>query len=448
MLASWRERRRRRTALREATKVLERHLLGKDLAELEREGGWDVLTTLHGWKAIDDVWDSFTNAQLEKIMHTSSIVYACVRKICLVAPDAFMEIGRWDGESWEPDEDHPTLELLRQPNPNSDWRTFLWSFLSHWLLTGESYVHKRRNGAGEIIELHAVPTSWISPQSYQGRHWYEVSSGYGEREIVLPEDMFAAFYPDPNCPTRGVGPMQAALKDLQIDDARAAMMIEILSNTHFAGTVLHQSEMWTEDQKAEMRRVLKDVIGPGKRASPLFTWGDGAKVDFPQPPADIDWPGTAGLSESRICACYGIPPMLLGLRVGLEASTYSNYDAARRIFYQDTMRPTWDWTASTLERGLFRDEDLEDEVEAEYDHIPELQEDLDTMHERVRKDFHAGLLTLNEALVATGQDEVPHGDVRVLPMALVPFELGSAGETPPERPPHDGGAGCEPADST
>lgn len=413
---------------------------GKDLAELEREGGWDILATLHGWAEVEDIWENYTNSKLERISHLSSVVFACMRKICQVAPDAAMEFGEWEGDSWEPDEHHWALDLMRQPNERMDYRTFTWSWLAHWLLTGESYIWKERNRGGDIIALHPYPTSWMSHHTREGKSWWEVSTGYGQHAVLQEDDVFVSYFPDPNNPDRGSGPMQACLKDLQIDDARAALMIEVLSNLHFAGTVVHSDEHWSEPQKLEMRRVLKDVIGPGKRASPLFTSGEGAKVEFPEPTRDIDWPSTADLAESRICAAWGVPPILIGLRVGLESATYSNYGQAKRAFYTETMRPQWDWMASGLERGLFRNEDDPDtEVEADYDDIPELQEDLDTLHERVLKDFHGGLLTLDQALAATDREELGSakgGDVRLIPMSLVEFAPGAPAEPVPPRPEH------------
>ena len=423
-------------------KMAVEHYRGKDMAELRSEGGWDILS--HAWASADDIWTSYTNADLESAAQMSAVVYACMRMICSSAPRAWMEIGKWDGDNWEPVEKHPYLDLLRQPNPMADWRTFLWSMLSHWLLTGFSYIHKVRDPTNPrtIAALYAYPTSWVTAiaNDRTGKlvH-YEVGGPYADRKLIVkPEDMFAMWQPDPGNPLGGLAPMHAAVRDYQTDNSRASMMIEILSNTHFASAVLQTPEnmFWTEPQKEEIRSALRDLIGPGKRGDPLFLAG-GTKAEFPQPPSDLDWPGISGLSESRMCSCFGVPPVIIGLRVGLENSPWSNIGEAKTSFYSDTMTPIWDWIASTFERGLFRSEGLDDEVEADYAHIPELQEDKDKLHERARKDWESGGLELDQYLEIIGQ-EVLGGDAgktRILPMNFVPFVPGEEGVPP--APPHD-----------
>jgi len=438
-------RRTRQRAIQTITKyrtmAMERYS-GKDMAELRREGGWDVLAL--NWASPDGVWRSFTNAELEDAARFSSIVYACMRVICSAAPRAWMEIGEWDGSSFEADEKHPYLNMLRQPNPNSDWRTFLWNALSHWMLTGVSYVEKVRDpqNTKEIIGMFAWPTSWVTTVVNDKTGVpaaYEVGMGYAaKKRIVRLEDMFTMYQPDPSNPYGGIAPLHAALRDYQTDESRANLMIEVLKNTHFASVVLQQPDMWSEPQKEEIRSALYDLIGPGKRGEALFMSGEGSEVKFPEFPRDIDWPGMAGLSEARVCSCFGVPPVMIGMRVGLENSPWSNVGEAKRSFYADTMVPIWDWIASSLERGLFHSEGLSDEVEADYGHIPELQEDEDKLHERARSDWLAGGLTLDQYLEKIGEEAVggDAGEARILPMNMVPFTPGEEIVPPPEPEQH------------
>lgn len=45
--------------------------------------------------------------------------------------------------------------------------------------------------------------------------------------------------------------------------------------------------------------------------------------------------------ETRIAAAAGVPPIVAGLREGLQSATYSNYGMAMRRFADLTMRPNW-----------------------------------------------------------------------------------------------------------
>jgi len=426
---------RHRRAARDLAKIAD-GIRGKAMEDLVREGGWDVLARAGDWVKAEDIWQSYSDAKKERVYRVSSIVFACVRKIAGILPDAAMELGRWDDDEWSRDPDHPYVDLLRHPNKTQDWRQFDYSFGQHLLLTGKSYVWKRRTtNSGFVSELHAFPTSWVAPRvdAHSKIMHYGGSTGTGVVERIPPEDMMVWRMPDPSSPSAGAGPLGAALRDLQIDDARAAQMIEIMTNTHFAGTVLKQKDSWTTEQMDEMRRILRDVIGPGKRGQPLFVGSEG-EVEFPEPKEDMDWPGTANLSESRICAAYSIPPILLGLRAGLERSTFSNYEESNRSFYQSTMRGYWQDQAGVLEHGLLRAEEDDDgtEVEPNWDDIPQMQEEADKIHERALKDFHGGLITLDRALELIGEPAADEGgDVRLLPMNLVEFTPGGAPETVP-----------------
>jgi phage portal protein BeeE len=52
--------------------------------------------------------------------------------------------------------------------------------------------------------------------------------------------------------------------------------------------------------------------------------------------------------ENRIAAAAGVPGIVVGLREGLQAATYSNYAQAMRRFADLTMRPLWRSAAASL----------------------------------------------------------------------------------------------------
>ncbi|MDQ4037828.1 MAG: phage portal protein, partial [Actinomycetota bacterium] len=55
----------------------------------------------------------------------------------------------------------------------------------------------------------------------------------------------------------------------------------------------------------------------------------------------MQFPELSSVSESRIAAASGVPPVVANLMAGLERSTYSNYSTARRLFADGTCHPTW-----------------------------------------------------------------------------------------------------------
>jgi HK97 family phage portal protein len=398
---------------------------GKDAAELAREGGWDVVAGTdwswlgEAWQSAGGIWKHYTTRDMEILYSVASAIHACIRVKCINANQVFMEVGKHTTKGWVGYDNHPFYKLMRRPNGGQDRTTFYWDLVSHVDCTGESYVWKIRNRGGEIIAMQPLPTSWITPE-YDSRTnellYYGLRKGSSlEDEIrIRPEDMFIIRYPNPNDPTGASGPLQAALKDLQIDDARADLLVEMLTNIHFPGAILKSEHRLTAKQKQEAREKFMDLVGAGKRANPLIADGTINEIELPKPPSDMDWPGTAIQAETRICAAFGVPPIMIHLRSGLEHGTYSNYEQARKAFYQDTMRSLWLLIADALERGLFLDEgDPETEIRPDFSDIPEMQEDQDKLHERVRKDWESGLIMLDEARVTIGMAELPDGNGQV-----------------------------------
>ena len=411
---------------------------GKDRAELAREGGWNMLAgadfnwLTSQWQNANSIWKRFSEKDMEIAYAAASTIHACIRIKCITARQAWFEVGSYSAKGWKSIENHPFYRLMRRPNGGQDTAGFIWEFVAHAETTGWSYVWKLRDRGGNVIAIQPLPKSWVrkhhNDRTGVFEHYAIKSSLTGGEIHIRPEDMFVMKYPNPADPTGAAGPLGAALRDLQVDDARADLLIEMLSNLHFPGAIFKSEHGWTPDDKEEARAVLRDVIGPGKRANPLFVNGTKSEVELPKPPPDMDWPGTAMQAETRICAAFGVPPIMVHFRAGLENGTYSNYEQARRSFYQDTMRSLWDMMASAFERGLLIDEGEDDlEMRANYDDIPEMQEDEDRRHERIRNDFHGGLMMWNKAIEAVGGEPLPGkmGEIYLWPMAVQPIEISN-----------------------
>lgn len=197
--------------------------------------------------------------------------------------------------------------------------------------------------------------------------------------------------------------------------------------------ILKQRQGWTTEQKGNIRKVLEDKLGPGRRGSPLLLSGEDASIEIPNPLADLDWPGLTSLSETRICAAFGVPPIIIHLRSGLERSTYANYAVALKAFYETTMVPIWIMLQESFTKGLLRDEG--DEVSSfwyDTSKVKALQVDEAMLADRAVKLFQGGLITRNKAREMIGEDTLPPeiGDVFVLPAGLIetPVTLPSIGE--------------------
>lgn len=64
---------------------------------------------------------------------------------------------------------------------------------------------------------------------------------------------------------------------------------------------------------------------------------------------DLEMSLVQAAGENRIATAGGVPAIVVGLKEGLEAATYSNYQTAMRRFSDITMRPNWRTACSALE---------------------------------------------------------------------------------------------------
>ena len=80
-------------------------------------------------------------------------------------------------------------------------------------------------------------------------------------------------------------------------------------------------------------------------------------------------------SEARICMILRVPPILLGAKVGLDRSTFSNYAEARKAWWQDDLTPQYRRVLDELNNDLISDFGSDVEFRWDYSEVPAFQED-------------------------------------------------------------------------
>lgn len=386
-------------------------------------------TTTGGWESLlgianllkDGRWPSLSVAEQEQAYKNSSIVYACVNEIVTTVPEAPLVLIRTRDDAVV--ESHPVLDLLTTPNAYYSTDMLLRYLTTRLLLAGEGYLWKWRRGGQFPSELWPVPTSWVTVKTGSGGNiigGYGLREGGGKREAaVAAEDMLRAWLPDPESTYKGLSPIAAATRDYTLEQERENYLRDMLKNTVIAGLVFKSDRALTPPQKDDIRAWLKDAVGGERRGEPLVVSGPGSGVENVTPLADLDWPGFSEMTETRICAVYGVPPILVAIRAGLKFATYSNYELARRSFYTETMSPFWSLLAAALTFGLLAAEgDSDHEFRYDTTQVPAMQEDLGKRVDRATRLVSGAIWTRNQALEAIGDEPVDGGDVYLMPIGI------------------------------
>ena len=140
------------------------------------------------------------------------------------------------------------------------------------------------------------------------------------------------------------------------------------------------------------------------------------------------------MQESRIALAFGIPGSILGLLIGYESSSYANKRQDWQVLWDVTMAPLMSDLDDVLNLSLVPDFAAIDEVYFDLDDIKALQEDVDAIQERERKNFQVGLTSWEEARDAIGRDPKIREGTFFVPANVKPVEFDDLTKEP-EPPP-------------
>ena len=381
---------------------------------LESEG-WNLLYGAPpDWASSTCDQTKLSTADRENAYGIHPVVRRCTALIADTAPLPEMEIGMWLNGEWERlDGPHWVKELMEDPNPNYSFREITRKLVARWALTGIGYLIKiRQEGGRGITQLWPVPTSMVAPvKSHEGLQMFAGYRVTGTDRIFPPEDVIAMRDLDPATMDGATAMFGSAERDYALDIERLLYQMDMLVNLKVPGVIIKTENELNPKTKEKLRETFRQRYGRGHRAEPLFLHGGGS-VDTVNPLSDLDFPGLSDLSESRICTAFGTSPILINARVGLENSTYSNYDVALKAFYFVTMTPLWELLGEALTLGLLKNEgESLLRIRYMYRDLPQFQEDKTATSTRAATQYNSGIAQLNEARQDVGLEEIgPEGD--------------------------------------
>lgn len=377
--------------------------------------GWKLRAgTAPGWLSSSCDSTDLSTVDQERSYGRHPVVRGCVNMLSNSAPVPELQLGmEIQGEWQEVKGPHPVKELLLDPNPESTFREIIKAMVARWTLTGFGYIVKiRSRGGGGVAALVAVPTSMVTPvRNSQG---LDMVSGYeitGQDRVFPPEDVIVMRDLDPATMDGATSMFGAAERDYALDIERFLYQNDMLHNLKVPGTVINMGTHFDPKRVEELRAKWNLQFGNGNRADPLFISGDGS-VEILNPLEKLDYPGLTSLAETRICTAFGVSPILLQTRAGLDRAVDSNFESAIKMLYGTSMIPIWLVLGETLTRGLLRSEgESQLELRFMYKDLEQFQEDKTATSTRAVSQYNAGVAMKNEARNDVGLDEIgPEGD--------------------------------------
>lgn len=366
---------------------------------------------------------------VQEALRSNAIVDACVDELCeaiqlveMVPKTRAAQVG----QAAQPlGSQHPLTQLLQMPTPELDGAAFRVRQVLNQLVAGQHYTHKVRGTGGLPVELWPLRPDRVRvvPASDQDR------AGLVGSYLVLPEGTTVAsgtpvapadiihhvYKPDYLDEFQAASPLQAAWRWIRIDNAAAEYLEAFFENSGVpAGLLIFKRQVERED-RARVRELWRETYG--RRADGSTGWHDIGVLD-----SDVSYEETGSRpgsklaiepifdqTEARICAAFGVPPIMVGVRLGFAYQlSYASYVEARLSFWHETVMPMAAGIAASLTRGLCTRTEFGTDlvIEPDYAGVAALGEDLESKRAWALSGWTTGLYTRDEALVRAGEPPV------------------------------------------
>lgn len=366
---------------------------------------------------------------------SNSIVMACRNWVERTWPEAPLVVLKLDAKSgeWKRDDAHPLAIRLRKPNPFYSGRQLLMATVADRMLTGNAYWIKVRAPGGSGLAAGRVTELWWAPSWMMRPYWpedddtvfvseYWYSPGQGEPTHYPVEDVvhFRRGF-DPKNIRLGRDDLAMLLGEVFTDAEASAMTAALMANLGVPGVVISPSESTdaTDEELDEIKEKFAARFSGDDRGKPMVMAGPTEVKVLSWSPDQMNLKDIRRIPEERVTAVLGIPAIVTGLGAGLDHSIYNNVSEAREAAYESHIMPDHALFDDDLNLQLLPDfdDDTTTMIGHDYSKVRVLQPDQDKQHTRARGNWLSGIWTLNQALVATGEEPLsgPEGEVRAIP---------------------------------
>ena len=361
----------------------------------------------------------------------NEIVHACIRELAVssASPRYYIQAPAAGGGAVEITSGL-LYDLTTRPNPSSDWYAFIESLVTYLMVAGNSYTLKERSRSGRVSALyHLRPDRVRIISGDYGAEGYVYS--VGGRDYGIPrEDICHLALPNPGGDLYGLSPLQVLARNVNLDLNMTDFAKVYFQNAGVpSGLLKLKRRLNTQEEASVIRARWRSQFGGRNNFHRVAILDEDADYQpMAHNPKDMALPELHDMTESRICAVFGVPPILVGANVGLQRSTYSNYREARLAFHSETLEPMVSRILRHFNRNLFGDYPGNETLTVDWAAMRSGLDDREAMTTRVTGLFAGGILTLNEARDQLGLEAVAAGSVRRIPAAI--FEVAEGAPAP------------------
>ena len=388
--------------------------------------GSNALGLAGGRSTLAGAWSDFAPgspqnyAALAGPLWKNSAVAACINWMVTAYSEAPICVKEKNAEGKlivVPNDRFGLTALLEDPTPDYDDSVLLAGTLTSWNVDGNVYWFIVRDRAGRPAQLWYRPHFMVEPRWNNGDFisYYDYTVD-GKTQRVKKEDVIhLRFGIDPQNERKGMAPLAAVAREVFSDNEATNYGASILKNVGVVGAIASPRNPEDTIEDTESFAKLYQSKTTGSERGKLMVFSNAMDILFPNnSPDKMALDTIRKYPEARICAVMGLSAMVVGLNVGLERSTFSNYEEARLAAWEDCVLPTMKIIGKQATKQLLRANYAKPgafSIGFDISNVRVLQPDEDEIHARWREDFSGNLVKRSEARAGIGLESGPDDDI-------------------------------------
>jgi phage portal protein BeeE len=349
---------------------------------------------------------------------TNEVAYACISLKMKTISEAPVRI--WDKIEEEFIDDGDNEEFFRfmeQPCPDITETDFHAANQMYLDIAGVLAWEKDSANDGTLKSVWPMMPQYCSYLRGEGKLLrairYQPYTGLPYLDIDRSKIVLMMYF-DPNY--FGLKPLSptAVMADIiKVDNDMTVMLQTFIRNGAFVSGILSTEQTILEADARFAKERFRESHGGPNNAGDIVVVGKGMEFKpTNQTFREMVFPEVDARSETRICMGYSVPPILVSAKSGMDRATYSNYEQARKAWYEEYVTSQWKFLAERYTKDILPHFDTDTNHILRFDtkKVKALQEDRTNTWKRATEAYKARVIVRNTALVEMGLEQIGDSD--------------------------------------
>jgi phage portal protein BeeE len=349
---------------------------------------------------------------------TNEVAYACISLKMKTISEPRLRI--WDKVEEEFIDDGDNEEFFRfmeQPCPDVSETDFHSANQMYLDIAGFMGWEKDTTNSGGLKAIWPIMPQYASFKRGQGQllayiHYLPYT---GLPAYDIPRNrVVLMMYADPQY--FGLKPLSptAVMADIiKVDNDMTTMIQQFIKNAGFLSGLLKTEQVINDADAKFAKERWRETHGGPQNAGEIAVLGKGLEFQTSNNTfREMVFPEVDARSETRICMGYSVPPILVSAKSGMDRATYSNYEQARKAWYEEYVTSQWKFLAERYTKDIFPhfDPDVNHILKFDTKEVKALQEDRNSQWDRAREAYKARIIPRNGALTEMGLPQLSDSD--------------------------------------